>query len=303
MAISAQHIKELRDRTGAPIGDCKKALDETNDDVEASVELLRKQGLAKAASKAGRAARDGRIELVVADGARSAALVEVNCETDFVARTDVFQELAKSLGRSVLKASAAPATVEEALALPGEDASTIQEMVTLGVQRTGENVKLGRVARLDCEGPGRIGSYLHFNARVGVIVRLACAGEVASDNAELADLGKQLAMHITMAAPEVLTWEDLDAQRVEKERAVLLDTTKQEKPDAPEAALEKIVEGRLRKFREEICLLDQIWIHDEKGKSTVAEILGQASKSVGCAVSVTGFARFSLDDTLKQSEE
>ncbi len=303
MAISAQLIKELRDRTGAPIGDCKKALDEHNGDVEAAVEQLRKQGLAKAAKRAGREAREGRIELVVADDARSAALVEVNCETDFVARTDVFQDLAKAIGRCVLQAPAAPTSVEEALALPGEEAATVQEMVSTAIAKTGENNNLGRVARRDSAGAGRIGSYLHFNARVGVIVGLACAGEVASDNAELADLGKQLAMHVTMASPEVLSWENLAADRVERERAVLLDQTKQEKPNAPAEALDKIVEGRLRKFREEICLVDQVWIHDEKGKSTVAEILAQAGKSLGCAISVTGFARFSLEDTLKQAGE
>lgn len=303
MAISAQLIKELRDRTGAPIGDCKKALDDSGNDLEAAVEQLRKSGLAKAAKKAGRVARDGRIELVVADDSRSAVLLELNCETDFVARTDVFQDLAKAVGRAILAAPTAPADAAEALALPGEGAETVGEMVTQGVARTGENIKLGRVARIDIPAGGRVGSYLHFNARVGVIVGLATEGEIASDNAELADFGKQLAMHVTMAAPEVLTWEQVPAERIETERSVLADQSRQEKPDAPEAAIEKIVEGRIRKFREEICLLDQMWIHDEKGKTPVSEILAQSGKALGATLSVTACSRFSLDDSVKQDEE
>ncbi len=298
MAISAQDIKLLRDRTGAPIGDCKKALDECGD-VESAVEHLRKQGLAKAAKKAGRAARDGRIALAVSEDAKRGAIVEINCETDFVARTPDFERLCDTVTGVLLNAEETPASAEAflALAAPG---GTVASLITDAVAKIGENIQLGRFARLSPEGPGRVGSYLHFNARVGVLVQFACASDAVADG--LADLGKQLSMHVTMAAPQFVSADQIPAETLERERAVLLDVTKQEKPDAPEQAVEKIVEGRLRKFKEDACLLDQPWIHDEKGKTPVSEVLAKAAKDLGGDVRVAAFARVSLDEAASAAE-
>ncbi len=292
--ITAALVKELREKTGVGMMDCKKALGETSGDIEAAVDWLRKQGLAAAAKKAGRVASEGLIGLSTGDN--SAALVEVNAETDFVSRNEDFQAavretatLALSCGGDIDKLRVAdyPGT--------GRDVdSEIKQLVTT----IGENINLRRSAGLSVE-KGVVSSYIHAASapglgRIGALVAISSDG----DSAELANLGHQLAMHVAAANPKAISVADLDSAELERERAVLRDQA--EGSGKPAEIVEKMVEGRLRKFYEEIVLLNQTFIID--GESKVSNILEQAAKDLGTAVEVTGIQRFELGEGIEREE-
>lgn len=295
MAVTPQQVRDLRDRTGVAIVDCKRALDECGGDLEAAVESLRRQGLAKAAKKASRETREGRIAIARAADERTVAMVEMNCETDFVARNDEFRALAEAAAAAAAAAPVAP-TADSLLTLSTDDGRTLSDRMSDAVHRIGENIRLGYVYRLEASQAGRTGFYLHHNARVGVVVALECGSEEAASHPAVADLAKNIAMHIAMAAPEVVSAEDLSEDRIARERELLLVTARQEKPDAPAGAVEKIVEGRLAKFREEACLLEQPYIRDEKGKTKVGDLVREAASTLGTSVRVSAFKRYSLDE-------
>ncbi|MEZ5907404.1 MAG: translation elongation factor Ts [Hyphomicrobiaceae bacterium] len=294
--ITASMVKELRDKTGAGMMDCKTALGETNGDMEAAIDWLRKKGLSKAAKKAGRIAAEGLVG-VAADKTR-AALVEVNSETDFVARNAQFQELVGTAAKMALDTNS---DIDALLAakVPGAGVALADHVSTL-IATIGENMTVRRTAALAVE-KGVVGSYMHAQAapglgKIGVIVALESTG----DADKLAEVGRQLAMHIAAASPLAVTADELDKALIERERQVYLEQAKTS--GKPQEIIEKMVEGRLRKeFFQQAVLLQQVYVHD--GKETVEKSLKAAEKSVGGPIKVKGFFRFALGEGVEKKEE
>jgi len=293
--ISATLVKDLRDKTGAGMMDCKAALNETQGDMEAAVDWLRTKGLAKAAKKAGRVAAEGLIGL--AADAKEAALVEVNSETDLVARNDTFQAMASGIATAALAAKGDLDKLAKAK-FPGSSASvadTIKEMIGT----IGENMTLRRTAYL-AVNKGTIATYMHNVmapglGKIGVIVALESAGDIE----QLKNFGKQVAMHIAAANPQSVEIESLDQTVIERERAVLTEQAKESGKAGP--VIEKMVEGRLRKFYEEVVLLAQAFVHDPE--TTVAKAVAAAEKAAGAPIKITGFRRFALGEGVDRASD
>ena len=292
--VTASMVKDLRDKTGAGMMDCKAALAETGGDLEAAVDWLRKKGLAKAAKKAGRVAAEGLIGISI--GGDSGALVEVNAETDFVARNDQFKEfvtrvadLAREVGGDVEKLHETPLNT---------GAPKVKDAVTEMVSKIGENIAVRRSVALSVT-PGVVSAYVHNAAdgskelgRIGVLVGLRST----ADKAKLEALGKQIAMHIAFAAPLALTPEHLPADLVARERAVQGDMARQS--GKPEAVIEKMIEGRMRKFYEETVLLSQTFAID--GETPIAKVLEKASKELGAPVEIAGYYRLAVGEGIEK---
>lgn len=291
--ITAALVKELREISGAGMMDCKKALVETSGDLEAAVDWLRKKGLAAAAKKAGRVAAEGLVG--VATDQKRGALVEVNSETDFVSRNEEFQRFVGTVAGMALEAE----DLAQLTARPYPDTEvTVADRLTQLIATIGENLTIRRMARLSV-GSGVVASYMH-NAlvpglgKIGVLVALESTG----DAEKLASLGKQLAMHVAAANPQALTAEDIDPALLDRERAVLAEQARAS--GKPEAIIDKMVEGRLRKFYEEVVLLEQTYVID--GESKVKAVLEAAEKEVGAPVKLTGFARMALGEGIEREE-
>jgi elongation factor Ts len=293
--ITASLVKELRDKTGAGMMDCKKALNEVQGDLEKAVDWLRTKGLSAASKKAGRVAAEGLVG-VAAEGSRG-AVIEVNAETDFVGRNEQFQKfvgtvtkIALERGGDLAKVAAAP--------FPGTGRDVQAELTNL-IATIGENMSLRRAAALSVSD-GVVVAYTH-NAvapdlgKIGVLVALESAG----DKAKLAPLAKQLAMHVAAANPQSLTVADLDMAAVERERAVLTEKAGQSGKAADIIA--KMVEGGLRKFHQEVVLLEQAFVMD--GKTKVSKVVDDAAKQVGAPVRIAGFQRFALGEGIEKKSE
>jgi elongation factor Ts len=291
--ITAALVKELREISGAGMMDCKKALVENGGDLEQSVDWLRKKGLAAAAKKAGRVAADGLVG-IVAEGTQG-ALVEVNCETDFVARNEQFQGFVAAVAKLALKAADVEAL--KAMQLPGESL-TVAEKLTQLVATIGENMQLRRMGKLNV-GSGAVAAYMH-NAvvpglgKIGVLVGL----ESAADTGKLAALGKQVAMHVAASNPQALTVDAVDPAMLERERAVLAEQAKAS--GKPTEIIAKMVEGRLRKYYEEVVLLEQVYVHDQDQR--VKQAVEKAGKELGAPVGITGFVRFALGEGIDKEQ-
>jgi elongation factor Ts len=294
--ITAAKIKELRESSGAGMMDCKKALTEANGDMEGAVDWLRKKGLAAAAKKSGRVAAEGLVALAQ-DGSK-AALIELNSETDFVARNEQFQKLASQI------ASYALTTGEDLDALLAHECSIankpVKDAVTDAIATIGENLNLRRVAALD-EKDGVVATYLH-NAvaeglgKIGVLVSLKSDG---GDQEKLREFGKKIAMHVAAAQPEALTRDEVPSDRLDRERQVLIDQAVAS--GKPQEIAEKMVEGRIRKFYEEIVLPEQVFVMD--GKAKVSEAMDEASKEIGGKITLTGFRRLTLGEGVEKEED
>jgi elongation factor Ts len=290
--ITAGMVKDLREKTGAGMMDCKAALTVNAGDMEAAVDWLRKKGLAKAAKKAGRIAADGLIG-VATDGGRG-AIVEVNSETDFVARGEEFQNFVR---KAVKRALEEEGDLEKVLAnvFEGEvsGAETLQNLIA----KIGENMNVRRTAALSVS-PGIVASYVH-NAmgpdagKIGVLVALESTAEAG----KLSQLGKQLAMHVAAANPLALSVDALDPQTVARERNILADQARQS--GKPENVIEKMIEGRMRKFYEESVMLSQVFVID--GETQVAKILEKASKELGAPVKIAGYVRFAVGEGIEKA--
>jgi elongation factor Ts len=293
MAITAQMVKELREKTGAGMMDCKTALQETNGDMEAAVDWLRTKGLAKAAKKAGRVAAEGLIG--IAEGGSRAAIVEVNSETDFVSRNEQFQSLVSSVAAAALKSDGKRDSV---LAAKLSGGKSVEEAVTGAVATIGENLTLRRAAALSVER-GVVASYIHASVapglgKIGVIVGLQSTG----DAGKLTALGRQIAMHIAAASPLAVDVDRLDPETVARERTVFAEQARES--GKPENIIEKMVEGRLRKFYEEAVLPKQVFVID--GERTVETVLKEAAREVGGPVTVTDFIAFRLGEGISREE-
>ena len=284
--INAQMVKELRERTGAGMMDCKAALQETEGAMEQAVDLLRKRGLAKAAKKAGRIAAEGLIGVVVEDS--KGVVVEVNSETDFVARNDLFQGLVKMIANVALTVGT---DVEKIKAAKIGD-MTLAEGIADTIAKIGENMSLRRASSLSVAS-GVIGSYVHNSVeqglgKIGVLVALESAGK----GEELKQLGRMIAMHVAASNPQAIEAAGLDPDLVRREKEVLAD--KYRSQGKPPNVIDKIVESGLKTFYKEVCLLDQAYIHDPD--KTVSQAIKDSEGKVGAPIKVTGFVRYALGE-------
>ena len=290
--ITAAMVKELRETTGVGMMDCKQALNENDGNMEAAIDWLRKKGLSKAAKKAGRVAAEGLIGALV-DGTKG-VVVEVNSETDFVARNEQFQGLVKMIAQVALKVGA---DLDKINAAP-VGSTTVAGAIADAIATIGENMTLRRAAELSV-GQGAIGSYIH-NAvsdglgKMGVLVGLESSGKAD----ELAALGRQIAMHVASANPLAVDPSGLDPSVVTREKDVLADKFKQQ--GKPAAMIEKIVESGIKTFYKEVCLLEQPFIFDDK--KSVAQAIKEAEGKVGGPIKITGFVRFKLGEGVEKQE-
>lgn len=293
--ITAAKVKELRDSSGAGMMDCKKALQECDGDLEAAVDWLRTKGLAKAAKKSGRVAAEGLVA-AVAEGNKG-ALLEVNAETDFVGRNETFQDYVSNVVKVVLDKDGDQDAVLAA-DYPGTGRS-VADQLTDNIATIGENMSFRRCTALKVSN-GVVASYIHSAlkpgmGKIGVLVALESEG----DTAALEGLGKQIAMHVAAARPEFLDRDSVDASALERERAVLVEQARES--GKPEEIIEKMVEGRIRKYYEEVCLLDQTFVID--GETKISKVVENAAKDAGAPVKLVGYARFELGEGIEKKED
>jgi len=292
--ITAASVKELRERTGAGMMDCKKALAETNGEMEPAIDWLRAKGLAAAAKKAGRTAAEGLVGVAV-EGKRG-AVVEVNSETDFVAKNELFQDFVKNVAKLALQHGT---DVETLGAAAYPDGGTVQEKLTDNIAKIGENQSLRRAAVVEV-GEGAVVSYVHNQVapglgKIGVLVAL----ESAAPAETLGALGKQIAMHVAAAHPLALSAEDLPLELVERERSIAMEKARES--GKPQNIIEKMVEGGLAKFRKDNALLSQLFVMDNK--TPVAEVVASAAKDAGTGIALTSFVRFQLGEGIEKKQE
>ena len=292
--ITAATVKELRERTGAGMMDCKKALAETNGEMEAAIDWLRAKGLAAAAKKAGRTAAEGLVGVSVA-GVRG-AVVEVNSETDFVAKNEIFQDFVRNVAQIALENGSDIEALSNASYPSG---GTVAETLTENIAKIGENQSLRRAAVLEVK-EGVVVPYVHNQVapglgKIGVLVAL----EGAAPSETLVALGKQIAMHVAAANPLALNADDLDAELVERERSIAMEKAKES--GKPQNIIEKMVEGGLAKFRKDSALLSQLFVMDNK--TPVADVVAQAGKEAGTPVTLAGFVRFQLGEGIEKKQE
>lgn len=290
--ISASLVKELRDKTGAGMMDCKKALSETNADIEEAVDWLRTKGLAAAAKKAGRIASEGLVG-VTSEGL-AGAIIEVNSETDFVSRNKDFQKLVKNLTDISLSVGGGVDDIN--ISSYSETGRTVEDEITQQIATIGENISIRRSEVLSVS-KGIIATYVHSSlndglGKIGVLVGIESEG----DTNKLAVLGKQIAMHVAAARPEWISKDDVSADDQERERKVLREQAS-ESGKAPEI-IEKMVDGRMRKFYEEVCLLEQTFVIDNETK--ISKVLKDAAQDIGASITLKGFIRYGLGEGIEK---
>ncbi|MEN9722139.1 MAG: hypothetical protein RJB38_125 [Pseudomonadota bacterium] len=303
MEISASLVKDLREKTGAGMMDCKKALVETQGNFDAAVDYLRKKGIASAAKKAGRATKEGLVASFVHPEGKAGVLLEINCETDFVSRTEQFKQFISWVGNHILQAK--PASVEElsqqSIAAAGGKTASLLLQETIAT--LGENMSIRRFQRFEVpsDGKGLVASYIHGEGKVGVLVDLAVGSAGAAHGEVLKSFAKDLTMHIAAAAPQWVNASEVPSEVTTKEREIALAQIQNSgKPMKPEF-MEKAVEGRVRKILEETCLTTQPFVKDPN--KTIAQLVKEIDASVGGGLSIHGFARFVLGEGVKESAE
>lgn len=305
--ITAQMVKELRERTGAGMMECKKALQEANGDLAAAEVVLRKRGIAAAAKKASRATRQGLIGSYQSGDGKLGVLVEVNCESDFVARNEDFQAFVASLAKHVAEHGPYPAgdgAVAQLLSEPyAGGAATVQQALADSIAKIGENQGIARLARFGVgeaggAGQGGLGLYIHPGAQLGVLVEVSTAKPETASAAEFQDLAKDLAMQVAAADPQFISRDEVDEATLAKERDIQRDRALAE--GKPEKMIDRIVEGRMSKFYEEICLLEQPFV--KENSLSIGQLVAQKAASLGDELHVVRFSRFKVGDTLPQGE-
>jgi len=291
MNITADMIKELRQKTGAGIMECKEALKECDADIQAANDYLRKKGAGKAARKADRSTKEGAIATAVING--SGALIEVKCETDFVSRNENFQTLAKSIAEHVLKAPfEADADSFMSQALTEDSSKTVKDVINEKVHELGENIIVGRRVRVDGPKPGGFGSYVHGLGSIGTLVEVACDSEETASSPQFAGLLHDLAMHVAASNPLAIGPEDISEEAVAKEKEIF--EAQAIESGKPEKIIPKIVEGKLKKYYTEACLLEQPFVKDPD--KTVGRFIQETSKTLGTEISVKSFHRYQLGE-------
>ena len=292
--ISASMVKELRERTGAGMMDCKRALSETDGDMDKAIELLREKGLAAAAKKAGRIAAEGLVSTYISEDMKLGAVVEVNCETDFVAANEEFVALAKNIAMQVAQTTST--TVDELVSEKyiADEAMTISEAVSALIAKLGENMSVRRFEKFTIEN-GVVQSYIHGGGRIGVLVELACEKQ---DNV-LVQIAKDVAMQVAAANPLFLDNTSVDNETLEKEKEIYRVQALNE--GKPEKIVEKMVMGRVNKYYKEVCLVEQIWV--KNSDYTITKYLQEESKKLGADIKITRFVRFERGEGIEKKEE
>ena len=299
MAITAAMVKELREMTGAGMMDCKKALNETNGNMDEAVEFLRKNGQAKAEKKASRIAAEGLCTVVTKDD-KTAAVVEVNSETDFVAKNDTFQEFVKAVANQAVNSDAADMDAFMAEAWVEDASKTVNDALVEKVAVIGENLKIRRFEKVVAEN-GCVASYVHGGGRIGVIVEAET--EVVNDAVKEALVN--LAMQIAALNPKYVSRAEVSADYIAHEKEILLAQIMNDPKESqkPEKVINGMIEGRISKELKEVCLVDQVYVKAEDGKQTVAKYLEEVSKAAGCTVSIKRFVRFETGEGLEKKQE
>ncbi len=298
MAISAKDVKELRDITGAGMMDCKKALTETDGDKEKAVDWLRENGLAKAAKKANRIAAEGIVKTVVSDDSKSAAIVEVNSETDFVAKNEKFQNYVESVAKQVLANDVSD--MDSFMASNAEDGSqTIEAELANMTATIGEKLSIRRFEKVNTDG--LVVSYIHAGGKIGVLVEADTDGNSDAIKEAL----KNVAMQVAAMNPKYTTQDEVDADYLEKEKEILTQEAKNDPKNAgkPDNIIEKMIVGRLNKEMKEICLVDQVYVKAEDGKQSVAKYIESVAKAEGVSLSIKRFIRFETGEGLEKKNE
>ena len=298
MAVTASMVKELREMTGAGMMDCKKALSATDGDFDKAIEFLREKGLATAEKKAGRIAAEGLVATTIKDGDKVAAIVEVNAETDFVAKNEVFQTFVKEVVEQAADTDAADIDAFKAEKWALDTSMTVDEKLAAMIAKIGENMNIRRFEKIVSED-GIVVSYIHAAGKIGVLV------DVATDvvNADIEEMAKNVCMQVAALNPKYTDRSEVDQDYLAKEEEILTVAAKNEKPDANDKIITGMVKGRLNKELKEICLVDQVYVKAEDGKQTVAKYLEEVSKAVGTPVSVKRFVRFETGEGIEKKQE
>lgn len=290
MAFTAQDVKELREVTGCGMMDCKKALTQADGDREKAIELLREKGLATAAKKAGRVAAEGMVKVLVDDAKKVGVVVEVNAETDFVAKNTEFQEMVTAVAQTIIDQNPADVDALQNMKASGTD-MTVAELVTEKIQKIGENMKIRRFVRYE----GAVASYVHGGGAIGVLVKF----DTDLDSAAYAEVGHDVAMQVAAANPGYLNESEVPAEVIEKEKEILKVQAMNE--GKPEAIAEKMVAGRIQKFYKENCLLDQLFIKDNE--LTVKKYVDAKAKELGGKLEIVSFARLEKGEGIEKKED
>lgn len=297
--MSANKIKELRQLTGAGFLDCKKVLEQTNGDIDKAVEILREKGLAAAAKKAGRQTAEGIVEAYLSDNGQAGVLVEINCETDFVAKTDNFRSFVQEIAAHICQAR--PSDLAELEKQPFSPANSIAvgELVKEKIAQFGENISIRRFALINREQTGTIDAYIHGMGKIGVLVEVGCETESVADSADFQSLAHDIAMHIAAANPICIAEDDMDPKLVDSERKILLNQAINE--GKPREIAEKVVAGRLAKYIKEVCLLEQPFVKEPE--ISVGQLLAQKGSQFGAAISIRRFVRYERGQGLEKKED
>ena len=299
MAITAAMVKELREMTGAGMMDCKKALTEADGNMEKAVEILREKGLAASAKKAGRIASEGMVEIFLSEDNKVGAIVEVNSETDFVAKNQVFRDYVAAVAKQASETTAADmdAFFEEKWALDNQ--YTVREALSQQVAVIGENLNIRRFEKYEKAQAGKLVSYIHGGGRIGVMIELACENEAE----ELVELGKNIAMQIAALNPKFITEADVPAEFIAKETEILTVQAKNDPKNAkkPDNIIAKMIEGRLKKELKEFCLVEQPYVKDTD--MTVKQYIDSVAKVVGAPIEIARIVRFETGEGMEKKEE
>ena len=290
--ITAKLVKELRERTGSGMMDCKKALTETNGDIEKAVEFLREKGLAAAAKKAGRVAAEGQVVTFTSEDGKTATIVEVNCETDFVADNEQFTSFAAKIAEVAAKSNAS--NVEELEAEKFEGDKTVKEALTELIATLGENMTIRRFEIVSVDN-GVVKTYIHGGGRIGVVVKLECETE----SPVVEEVAKELCMQVAAANPLFLSKDDVDQEALEKEKEIYRVQALNE--GKPEKIVDKMVMGRIQKYFKEVCLLEQLWVKD--GDKSITKFVEEKAKEVGSPITVKSFVRYERGEGIEKVEE
>lgn len=298
MAITAGMVKELREKTGAGMMDCKKALNATDGNMEAAVEHLREQGLAKAEKKAGRIAAEGLVATKLSDDGKKAAIVEVNSETDFVAKNEQFQTYVAEVADQALTTGAADIEAFLAEESKAEAGKNVKEVLDGKIAIIGENLNIRRFAQME-SADGFVASYIHAGGKIGVLV------EVETDvvNDDIKEMGKNVAMQVAAIMPKYTSRDEVSKDYIDHETEILKAQAKNENPDKPDNIIEKMIIGRLNKELKEVCLLDQAYVKAEDGKQSVGKYVEEVAKANSAKIAIKGFIRFETGEGIEKKEE
>ena len=298
MAVTASMVKELREMTGAGMMDCKKALSATDGDFDKAIEFLREKGLATAEKKAGRIAAEGLVATTIKDGDKVAAIVEVNAETDFVAKNEVFQTFVKEVVEQAADTDAADIDAFKAEKWALDTSMTVDEKLAAMIAKIGENMNIRRFEKIVSED-GIVVSYIHAAGKIGVLV------DVATDvvNADIEEMAKNVCMQVAALNPKYTDRSEVDQDYLAKEEEILTAAAKNEKPDANDKIITGMVKGRLNKELKEICLMDQVYVKAEDGKQSVSKYVEEVAKANNAKIAIKGFVRMETGEGIEKKEE